>query len=121
MFFESKPPVPTNISRLFTACGRANKCIAPGFCTYTNLTNTLIAASITTVTGLGMTFAIAMGGFDLSVGFLQVLTAITVAGLLSAVDPALAILGALLTGMVLGLLNGALISRFKCYAALESN
>ena len=34
--------------------------VAPGFFTYTNLTNTLIAASITAVTGLGMTFAIAM-------------------------------------------------------------
>jgi ribose transport system permease protein len=87
--------------------------IAPGFFTYTNLTNTLIAASITAVTGLGMTFAIAMGGFDLSVGSVQVLTAITVAGLLSAVDPPLAILGALLTGMVLGLLNGALISKLR--------
>jgi len=30
--------------------------IAPGFFTYTNLTNTLITASITAVTGLGMTF-----------------------------------------------------------------
>jgi ribose transport system permease protein len=87
--------------------------IAPGFFTYTNLTNTLIAASITAVTGLGMTFAIAMGGFDLSVGSVQVLTAITVAGLLSAVDPPLAILGALLTGMVLGLVNGALISKLR--------
>jgi ribose/xylose/arabinose/galactoside ABC-type transport system permease subunit len=47
--------------------------IAPGFFTYTNVTNTLIAASITAVTGLGMTFAIAMGGFDLSVGSVQVL------------------------------------------------
>jgi ribose/xylose/arabinose/galactoside ABC-type transport system permease subunit len=87
--------------------------IAPGFFTYTNLTNTLIAASITAVTGLGMTFAIAMGGFDLSVGSVQVLTAITVAGLLSAVDPPLAILGALLTGLVLGVLNGVLISKLR--------
>ena len=57
--------------------------IAPGFFTYTNLTNTLITASITAVTGLGMTFAIAMGGFDLSVGSVQVLAAI-VAGLMVA-------------------------------------
>jgi ribose/xylose/arabinose/galactoside ABC-type transport system permease subunit len=87
--------------------------IAPGFFTYTNLTNTLITASITAVTGLGMTFAIAMGGFDLSVGSVQVLTAIVGAGLLSLVDPPLAILGALLTGLILGLLNGALISKLR--------
>ena len=85
--------------------------LAPGFFTYTNLTNTLITASITAVTGLGMTFAIAMGGFDLSVGSVQVLAAIVAAGLLSMVEPPLAILGALLTGLALGLLNGILISK----------
>jgi ribose transport system permease protein len=87
--------------------------IAPGFFSYTNVTNTLITASITAVTGLGMTFAIAMGGFDLSVGSVQVLTAIVVASLLSWVDPPLAILGALLAGLALGLLNGVLISKLK--------
>ena len=87
--------------------------IAPGFFTYTNLTNTLIAASITAVTGLGMTFVIAMGGFDLSVGSVQVLTAIVVASLISVVDLPLAILGALLTGLAIGLLNGVLISKLK--------
>ena len=87
--------------------------IAPGFFTYTNVTNTLITASITAVTGLGMTFAIAMGGFDLSVGSVQVLTAIVAAGLLSWVDPPLAILGALLVGLALGLLNGVLISKLN--------
>ena len=87
--------------------------LAPGFFTYTNLTNTLIAASITAVTGLGMTFAIAMGGFDLSVGSVQVLTAIVVASLISIVDPPLAILGAVLTGLAIGLLNGVLISKLR--------
>lgn len=87
--------------------------VAPGFFTYTNLTNTLIAASITAVTGLGMTFAIAMGGFDLSVGSVQVLTAIVVASLLSVVGPPLAILGAVLTGLAIGLLNGVLISKLR--------
>jgi ribose/xylose/arabinose/galactoside ABC-type transport system permease subunit len=87
--------------------------VAPGFFTYNNLTNTLIAASITAVTGLGMTFAIAMGGFDLSVGSVQALTAIVVASLLSVVGPALAILGAVLTGLAIGLLNGVLISKLR--------
>jgi ribose/xylose/arabinose/galactoside ABC-type transport system permease subunit len=87
--------------------------VAPGFFTYTNLTNTLIAASITAVTGLGMTFAIAMGGFDLSVGSVQVLTAIVVASLLSIVGPPLAILGAVLTGLAIGILNGVLISKLR--------
>jgi ribose transport system permease protein len=42
-----------------------------------------------------------------------VLTAIVVASLLSAVDPPMAIFGALLTGLALGLLNGALISKLR--------
>ncbi len=54
-----------------------------------------------------------MGGFDLSVGSVQVLTAIVVASLLSVIDPALAIVGALLTGLALGLLNGTLISKLQ--------
>src|SRR6202047_1173783 len=87
--------------------------IAPGFFTYANLTNTLITASITAVTGLGMTFVIAMGGFDLWVGSGQVLAAIVAAGLLSVVDPPLAVLGALLVGLALGLLNGILISKLR--------
>jgi ribose/xylose/arabinose/galactoside ABC-type transport system permease subunit len=86
---------------------------APGFLTYTNVINTLIAASITAVTGLGMTFAIAMGGFDLSVGSVQVLTGIVVASLLAIVDPPLAILAALLAGLAVGLVNGVLISKLK--------
>jgi ribose/xylose/arabinose/galactoside ABC-type transport system permease subunit len=87
--------------------------VAPGFFTYANLTNTLITASITAVTGLGMTFVIAMGGFDLSVGSVQVLAAIAAAGLLSVVDPPLAVLGALLVGLALGFLNGILISKLR--------
>lgn len=87
--------------------------LAPGFFTYTNLTNTLITASITAVTGLGMTFAIAMGGFDLSVGSIQVLTAIVAASLLAVVGPPLAVLGALLTGLAIGVLNGILISKLR--------
>src|SRR5258708_16375845 len=87
--------------------------IAPGFFTYTNLSNTLITASITAVTGLGMTFAIAMGGFDLSVGSVQVLTAIVAASFLSAVDPPFALLGSLLTVLALWVLDRMLISKLS--------
>src|SRR5260370_20242568 len=60
-----------------------------------------------------MTFVIAMCVFDLSVGSVQVLAAIVAAGLLSVVDPPLAVLGALLVGLALGLLNGILISKLR--------
>ncbi len=87
--------------------------IASGFFTYTNITNTIIIASIAAVTGFGMTFAIAMGGFDLSVGSVQALTAITAAALMQVSTMPLAILGALATGGCLGLINGLLITRLR--------
>jgi ribose/xylose/arabinose/galactoside ABC-type transport system permease subunit len=87
--------------------------IAPGFSTYTNIANTIITASITAATGLGMTFAIAIGGFDLSVGSVQALTAIVAASLLAVANAPVAILGALITGLLLGLLNGIIISKLK--------
>ena len=87
--------------------------IAPGFFTYTNITNTIIIASIAAVTGFGMTFAIAMGGFDLSVGSVQAFTAITAAALMQVTSMPLAILGALAVGICLGLINGVLVTRLR--------
>ncbi len=87
--------------------------IANGFFTYTNITNTIIIASIAAVTGFGMTFAIAMGGFDLSVGSVQAFTAIAAAGLMQVTSMPVAILGALLVGACVGLINGLLITRLQ--------
>jgi ribose/xylose/arabinose/galactoside ABC-type transport system permease subunit len=87
--------------------------IAPAFLTPTNLNNMLITASIMAVTGFGMTVAIAMRGFDLSVGSVQALTAIAAASLLSVVSIPLAILGALLVGLFIGILNGLTISKLR--------
>jgi len=101
------------VSVLLVALVCVASIIAPGFSTYTNIANTVIMASITAATGLGMTFAIAVGGFDLSVGSVQALTAIVAASLLGITGVPLAIVGALLTGLLLGLLNGLIISELK--------
>lgn len=98
---------------LLVALVCAASIIAPGFSTYTNITNTIIMASITAAAGLGMTFAIAVGGFDLSVGSVQALTAIVAASLLAVASVPIAIIAALLTGLVLGLLNGVIITKLK--------
>ena len=98
---------------LLVALVCAGSIIAPGFSTYTNITNTIIMASITAAAGLGMTFAIAVGGFDLSVGSVQALTAIVAASLLAVASGPIAIIAALLTGLVLGLLNGVIITKLK--------
>lgn len=98
---------------LLVALVCAASIIAPGFSTYTNITNTVIMASITAAAGLGMTFAIVVGGFDLSVGSVQALTAIVAASLLSVASVPIAIIAALSMGLVLGLLNGVIITKLK--------
>lgn len=60
---------------------------------------------------LGMTFVIISGGIDLSVGSVAVLGAV-VAARLSVYGLAPAVAGALLVGMLAGLINGGLIARF---------
>lgn len=87
--------------------------ITPAFFTPTNLTNLLITASITAVTGFGMTVVITMRGMDLSVGSVQALTAVVAASLLSVVSVPLAVGGALLTGLLIGILNGLTISKLR--------
>ena len=60
---------------------------------------------------LGMTFVIITGGIDLSVGSVAVLAAVAAARLsVYGLGPAL--IGAVLIGMVAGLINGGLIARF---------
>ncbi len=87
--------------------------IAPGFFTATNLTNLVITASIAAVTGFGMTLAIAMGGFDLSVGSVQALTAIVATMLLPLSGIPGAVVGALLTGLIIGTINGLVITKLR--------
>ena len=85
--------------------------VEPSFLTLSNLTNVAISASIVAVAGFGMTFAIAMGGFDLSVGSVQALTACVVADLLAESNIPVSIAGALLVGALVGVINGVLIAK----------
>ena len=85
--------------------------VEPSFLTLGNLTNVAISASIVAVAGFGMTFAIAMGGFDLSVGSVQALTACVVADLLAEFSIPISIAGALLVGVLVGAINGVLIAK----------
>ena len=87
--------------------------LAPVFFTYTNLTNLVITASIIAVAGMGMTLAIAMRGLDLSIGSIQALTACVAASLLGSTTIPLTIVGTLLVGLVLGMINGLIISKLR--------
>jgi len=87
--------------------------IAPRFFIRTNLTNLLINSSILAVTGYGMTLALAREGLDLSVGSVQAFTACISASLLGVTNIPLTIIGTLLVGLLIGIINGLLISKLR--------
>ena len=84
--------------------------IRPGvFLTSDNLLNVLTQASITGIIAIGMTFVIATGGIDLSVG--SVLAAACIAGgLLAEYGSWMFMLGALGMALLLGSINGLAIT-----------
>ena len=90
--------------------------LAPQFTTAENVANILTQITINLILATGMTFAILIGGIDLSVGAVMALCAVvagTVLKLDSLPDPAaigLGVLASLLTGMACGGLNGFISS-----------
>jgi ribose/xylose/arabinose/galactoside ABC-type transport system permease subunit len=85
--------------------------LKPGFISAANLRNVAVNAAILAVTGYGMTLAIAMGSFDLSVGSIEGLVAVVVASLLLTHGIVLSIAIGLLVGFAAGILNGTIISK----------
>lgn len=87
--------------------------MSPFFLRSRNLLNILNNATITVILGVGMTFVLATGGVDLSIGSTLGLTGVIV-GLLLASGvwwPFCALVG-LAVGATIGLINGWTISRF---------
>jgi len=85
--------------------------LTPNFFTPGNIVNIFRQASINIVLATGMTFVILTGGIDLSVGSILGVTAVV--GVLTSLIPGVGLLAvpvALLAGLGLGLLNGALIA-----------
>jgi ribose transport system permease protein len=93
---------------LFVAMTAAN----PAFLTYDNLITTVAGVALNVIIGVGMTFALVSGGFDLSVGSVFGAAGMVVAYLLThgfGVVPAVVL--AVLFGAGWGLVNGLLITR----------
>src|SRR3954468_3741684 len=84
------------------------------FLTLRNLQTMLIASAPIVVAGLGMTIIIIAGGIDLSAGTAISLCATVLAWSLNNSWPIeLALLCCVLTGCIVGVVNGALISTLK--------
>jgi simple sugar transport system permease protein/ribose transport system permease protein len=87
-----------------------NVLFTPNFATASNFWNVLLQASEVVLVAVGMTLVIATGGIDLSVG-----SVMAIAGAVAAVQLGLGIVPAvgiaLIASLLVGLLNGTLITR----------
>lgn len=86
--------------------------LSPNFFSVANISTTAIGMSSDGIITVGMTVAIVLGGFDLSVGSVLALSGVVVGALfLAGVNIWLAALIALLVGMICGLINGYFIGK----------
>ncbi len=87
--------------------------LAPNFLEPGNLTNVLKQAALLGFVALGMCFVLIGGGLDLSVGSVVALSSVLIAGLSATLPPIVGIHVALLTGILVGVANGAFITIFN--------
>jgi ribose transport system permease protein len=86
----------------------------PGFLNPANLSNILTQNASVGIIAVGMTFVIISGGFDLSVGAMYALGAVLYAGVtIQTESTVIAGIVTLLAGVVVGLVNGSIISRLN--------
>lgn len=86
----------------------------PSFLSISNIFNVLRQVSISAIIAFGMTFVILTGGIDLSVGSTLALTGAIAASMLAGgTDPIIAMLVALALGLLLGAINGVVITKGK--------
>jgi ribose/xylose/arabinose/galactoside ABC-type transport system permease subunit len=86
----------------------------PQFGTLQNITNILQQNSVIGIIACGMTFAIILGGFDLSVGSTAALSTIVAATIIAAGGGIVGgLAGALATGLMIGGINGWLIAYLR--------
>lgn len=95
--------------------------INPRFLSIFNILNVLRQTSINSIIAVGMTFVILTGGIDLSVGSVLAFCGAVSAALISAGQPLIVVLFvALLTGTIMGILTGVIISRGKVQAFIAT-
>jgi ribose/xylose/arabinose/galactoside ABC-type transport system permease subunit len=83
------------------------------FLTPGNVENMMRQTIVVSIAAIGMTWIIARGAIDLSVGSIVALTTVIVAKVLGSAPPLVACAAAIGTGMLCGLINGLLASRLK--------
>ncbi len=87
--------------------------LAPALCTPDSLRNVLVSAALTAISGCGMTFAITLGGFDLSAGSIMALSTCVIASMIPEAGIPLAILSAFAVSVLAGVINGLIITKLR--------
>ncbi|GLS03064.1 ribose ABC transporter permease [Chitiniphilus shinanonensis] len=88
--------------------------MSPDFLSVGNLMNVLRQVSINALIAFGMTLVILLGGIDLSVGSILALASVFTAMMMRAgYDPILATLVGVLSGAVMGCVNGLVVAKGK--------
>jgi ribose transport system permease protein len=82
-----------------------------GFTSPNNLLNIARQTAIIATMAVAMTFVIAAGQIDLSVGAVAGLASVTTALTIAQYGPILGVVAGLLTGLIVGAINGALVTR----------
>lgn len=90
----------------------ANAFLTPNFATLRNVEITMIQVVFVVLVGTGMTLVIALGGIDLSVGAVMGLASV-IAFQLLPYGPQVVIPVCLLTGLLVGVVNGLVITAFN--------
>jgi len=88
---------------------------SPNFRTFDNINGILIATAVNGVLALGVTFVIITGGIDLSVGTVMTLSAVMTGVFLTNwhLPIIVGIVGGIVTGTAMGVINGVIIARMK--------
>jgi len=87
--------------------------LTPNILTITNIVNLLVQVSIVAIAAAGMTFALTSGSFDFSIGSTLSLTTCVLAINIPRIGLFLSVVLALAVGVILGLINGIIITKFK--------
>lgn len=85
-------------------------CLSPYFATVSNLNNILFSMIVSALVSMGLTYVVAAGSFDLSIGVTVTTVSIVTALLIPYTGWGLAIVGGLIIAMLIGLLNGVLVT-----------
>jgi ribose transport system permease protein len=96
---------------------------APGiFLSKANFLNILSQASLTAIIASGLTYTLVVGEFDLSVGYVASFIGLIVVGLMAyqGLPIWLSIIAALLVGVLIGCLNGLLVTKVRINAVIAT-